>query len=123
MAVAHDVVRAGMDHLVGLGGEGGWCDRGLSGGVRGLAGHAQHHGGRLLGGLRRQLEVGRHERVLRRNRRLDGRGYSDDGRLCGHAVAVGGLQGVGVWQKAGLAYRCYRRSPGWAYRHTERQDR
>lgn len=110
VAIAHHGVRAGVHHLVGLG------HGGLSGRVRGLAGQAEHHGGRLLGGLRGQLEVGRHERVLRGRRRLDGGRDPDDGRLGGDAVAVGRLQGVGVRQEAGLAdSRRHRRRPGRAY--------
>lgn len=99
MAVAHHGVRAGVHHLVGLG------HGGLSRRVRGLAGQTEHHGGRLLGGRRGQLEVGRHERVLRGRRRLDGGRDPDDGRLGGDAVAVGRLQSVGVRQEAGLADR------------------
>lgn len=106
-----------MNHVVGLGGEGGRRDRGLTV-VRRLAGHAQHHGGRLLGRLWRQLEVGRHERVLRGYWCLDGGGYSYDGRLRGHTVAKGGRlwEGVGVGQEAGLAHCCYWSSPGRTYR-------
>lgn len=113
-----------MNHLVALRSEGGGCDRGLSGGVRRRAGHAQHHGGRLLGGLRRQLEVGGHERVLRGYRCLDGWGYPYDGRLRGHAVAERGRLGeaVGVGKEAGLAHRCYWCSPGRTYRQKKETD-
>lgn len=111
VAVAHHGVRAGVHHLVGLG------HSGLSRRVRGLPGQIEHHGGRLLGGRRGQLEVGRHERVLRGHRRLDGGRDPDDGRLGGDAVAVGRLQSVGVRQEAGLADRCrHGRRPGRAYR-------
>lgn len=79
MAIAYHAVMVWMNHLVGLGSEGGRCNGGLSRGVRRLAGHAQHHGGRLLGRLRRQLEVGGHERVLLGYWCLDGWGYSYDG--------------------------------------------
>lgn len=99
VAVGHHGVRAGVHHLVGLG------HGGLSRRVRGLAGQTEHHGGRLLGGRRGQLEVGRHQRVLRGCRRLDGGRDPDDGRLGGDAVVVGRLQSVGMRQEAGLADR------------------
>lgn len=98
-----------MDHLVGL--EGGWRDCGLCRGVGRLAGQAQHHGGGLLRGL----EVGRHEGVLRVHGGLDGRGHTDDGRLCRHTVVEGGRlgEGVGVGHEAGLAHCCHWTCPCW----------
>lgn len=76
-----------MNHLVGLAGECGRRDRRLGCGERRLARHAQDHGGRLLGGLRRQLEVGGHQRVAGGvHRRLDGWGDPNNGGLRGHAV-------------------------------------
>lgn len=68
-----------MNHLVGLGSECRWRDCGLSRGVRRLARQAEHQRRGLLRRLRRQLEVGGHERVLRGYRCLDGGGHSYDG--------------------------------------------
>lgn len=114
VAVAHDAVGIRMNHLVGLGSEGGGRDRRLGRHVGGLAGQAQHHGGRLLSGLRRELKVGGHEGMLRGHRRLDGRGHANDGRLGRDAVVerwrLG--EGVGVGQETRLADRCDRRHPG-----------
>lgn len=116
MAVPHHPVGAGVNNLVGLGSERRRSDRGLSRGVGGLAGQAEHQRWGLLGGLGGQLEVGRHERVLRGHRGLDGGGHSDDGGLRGHAVVVRGwLQGVGVRHEAGLAHGG---GPRWPYGET-----
>lgn len=49
--------------------------------------------------------MGRHKRVLRRRRRLDGGRDPNDWRLGGDTVAVRRLQSVGVRQEAGLADR------------------
>lgn len=125
MAIAHHAMRVWVNHLAGGGGEGGRGDRGLGGGVRRLAGHTQHHGGRLLGGVWRQLEVSSHEGVVRGHGSLDGRGYSYDGGLHGHAVAEGWRlgEGVGVGQKAGLAHRSDWWSPGWTWQTETETDR
>lgn len=79
MAIPHHAVRVGVNHLVGLGSERRWRDCGLSRGVRRLARQAEHQRRGLLRGLRRQLEVGCHERVLRGDRCLDGGAHSYDG--------------------------------------------
>lgn len=79
VAIAHDAVRVRMNHLVGLGSEGGRRNRWLGRHVGRLAGQAQHHRVWLLSGLRRELEVGGHEGMLRGHRRLDGWSHSYDG--------------------------------------------
>lgn len=113
VAVAHDAVRIRMNHLVGLGGEGGRCNRRLGRQVGRMAGQAQHHGVRLLSGLRRELEVGGHEGMLRGHRRLYGWGHSYDGGLGCDTVAERRRlrEGVGVGQEARLADGCDRRGP------------
>lgn len=68
-----------MNHLVGLGSEGGRRNRGLGRVVRRLTGHAKHQGGPLLSRLRCELEMGGHEGMLWGHWCLDGWGYSYDG--------------------------------------------
>lgn len=79
VTVSHHALRGGVNYLAGRrqGQRGDWR---LAGGV-----------GRLVKqGDGRKLEVGGHERMVRWDGGLDGRGHSDDGRLDGHSLAVGG---------------------------------
>ena len=76
---------------------------GVGGVRRRLSGQTEHHGGRMLRGLK----VGGHEWVLWRYRGLDGGRDSDDGGLSGDAVVEGGRlvwKSVSVGEEVGLAH-------------------